>query len=249
MVTIAKYVVLIVLKSWSTLESLSIRGLGNVIDGAEAKNANIRSKKYLLHLELYFDDISEASSTEVCRKDEAVVDALQAPPNLERLVLKGYRGMSFDWMGSLTQLRKLTLEDCINCERLPPLGKLPLLESLEVRRMRGLKGWVGADIVERALKNAGVIWGVEIEKPCSSRSICQYTEVWISFRKKDILAHTTLYTECFDNTRFAARGIYENLMATGYIDLTERQGTWLQKNYELAEAGGRTGQRDDPMDN
>ncbi|KAI9162249.1 hypothetical protein LWI28_025372 [Acer negundo] len=35
--------------------SLVIRGLGNVIDGAEAKNANLRSKKYLHHLELYFD--------------------------------------------------------------------------------------------------------------------------------------------------------------------------------------------------
>ncbi|KAK3219904.1 hypothetical protein Dsin_013874 [Dipteronia sinensis] len=79
-----------------------------------------------------------------------------------------------------------------------------------------------------------------------------------------------------DNTRFAARRIYEDLMATGYIDLTkllkihqeherqssdlsfiawnstldcQRQGTWLQNNYELDEAGGRTGQRDDPIEN
>ncbi|KAI9160156.1 hypothetical protein LWI28_005629 [Acer negundo] len=121
--------------------SLEIRGLGYVRDGAEAKNANLRSKKYLLHLELYFDYRSEASSTEVSTKDEAVLEALHPTPNLEKLVLNGYRGitMSFDWMGSLTQLKKLTLEDCINCEYLPPLGKLPMLQTLEVRGMRGLK--------------------------------------------------------------------------------------------------------------
>ncbi|KAK3219900.1 hypothetical protein Dsin_013870 [Dipteronia sinensis] len=121
--------------------SLEIRGMGNVIDGAEAKNANLWSKKYLLHLKLYFDYKSEASSTEVSAKDEAVLEALHPPPNLEKLVLMGYRGitMSFDWMAPLTQLRKLTLEDCINCEHLPPLGKLPLLQTLEIRGMRGLK--------------------------------------------------------------------------------------------------------------
>ncbi|TXG68969.1 hypothetical protein EZV62_003904 [Acer yangbiense] len=78
------------------------------------------------------------------------------------------------------------------------------------------------------------------------------------------------------NQLVAARGIYQDLMATGFIDLTklleihqenkrhlsdlsfiawnatlncQRQGAWLQNNYELDEAGGRTGQRDDPMDN
>ncbi|KAI9159658.1 hypothetical protein LWI28_000691 [Acer negundo] len=121
--------------------SLVIRGLGNVIDGAEAKNANLGSKKYLLHLELNFDHKSEASSTEVCRKDEAVLEASHPTPNLEKLVLRGYRGitMSFDWMGSLTQLRELTLKDCINCEHLPPLGKLPLLQTLQISGMRSLK--------------------------------------------------------------------------------------------------------------
>ncbi|KAI9160830.1 hypothetical protein LWI28_011912 [Acer negundo] len=122
--------------------SLVIRGLGNVIDGAEAMNADLRSKKYLLDLKLYFNYKSEASSTEVCRKDEVVLEALHAPPDLETLFLTGYRGitMSFDWMASLTQLRKLTLKDCINCEHLPPLGKLPLLQYLEIRRgMRSLK--------------------------------------------------------------------------------------------------------------
>ncbi|KAK2654710.1 hypothetical protein Ddye_014566 [Dipteronia dyeriana] len=121
--------------------SLEIRGLGNVIDGAEAKNANLKSKKYLLHLKLYFDYKSEASSTEVSTKDEAVLEALHAPPNLEKLVLTCYRGitMSFYWMASLTQLRKLTLRICINCEHLPPLGRLPLLERLQIIGMRSLK--------------------------------------------------------------------------------------------------------------
>ncbi|KAI9162059.1 hypothetical protein LWI28_023389 [Acer negundo] len=108
-------------------------------NGAEAKNANLGSKKYLLHLELYFDYISEASSTEVCRKDEAVLDALHPTPNLEKLFLTGYRGMSFDWMAPLTQLRKLIIRNCIKCEHLPTLGKLPLLQTLQIRGMRSLK--------------------------------------------------------------------------------------------------------------
>ncbi|KAI9161776.1 hypothetical protein LWI28_020577 [Acer negundo] len=42
-------------------------------------------------------------------------------------------------MASLTQLRELTLKDCINCEHLSPLGKLPLLQKLRIERMRSLK--------------------------------------------------------------------------------------------------------------
>ncbi|KAK4838066.1 hypothetical protein QYF36_010687 [Acer negundo] len=68
-------------------------------------------------------------------------------------------------------------------------------------------------------------------------------------------------------TKFAAWRIYEDLMASGYIDLTKehkghssdlslnatlnflRKGTRFQNDYELHEAGRRTRQRDDPMDN
>ncbi|TXG68905.1 hypothetical protein EZV62_003840 [Acer yangbiense] len=193
------------------------------------------------------------------------------------------------------------------------------------------------DAIRETLDNAeqkmraGVIWGVEIEKPCISGSICQYTKVCVgteSCSKKFNLLQTTRLTRghgmltsetltivgdsstdakqdceieklnerdcepfrCVAVIQVAARGIYEDLMAIGYIDPTksidnitlsllrklklleihlehkwhlsdlsfiawnamlncQQQGTWLQNNYELDEAGGRTGQRDDPMDN
>ncbi|GAY66700.1 hypothetical protein CUMW_250900 [Citrus unshiu] len=40
---------------------------------------------------------------------------------------------------SLTNLRVLRLWGCRNCEHLPPLGKLPSLEDLEICRMESVK--------------------------------------------------------------------------------------------------------------
>ncbi|KAK2654739.1 hypothetical protein Ddye_014595 [Dipteronia dyeriana] len=232
--------------------SLVIKGMGNVIDGAEAKKANLMNKKYLLDLQLYFsydddddNDISEgeasssqcrlqidedeASATEVCRKDESVVEALHAPPNLEKLVLRGYRGitMSFEWMGSLTQLRELTLRDCINCEHLPPLGKLPLLERLQIIGMRGLK---------RVLPNHF------LQVTSLERLNIDYCPVFKQWAK--IYHHLPITSDSettrrnfgkaleaienvIDETRaqFAVRGIYEDLMAYGYIDFTKEYGS------------------------
>lgn len=43
------------------------------------------------------------------------------------------------WMMSLTDLRILTLSHCINCEHLPPLGKLPSLKQLYFYSMGSVK--------------------------------------------------------------------------------------------------------------
>ncbi|XP_031286188.1 probable disease resistance protein RF9 isoform X2 [Pistacia vera] len=47
--------------------------------------------------------------------------------------------MSPSWMARLTKLRELTLYKCMNCEHLPPLGKLLSLESLSIWYMGGVK--------------------------------------------------------------------------------------------------------------
>ncbi|KAL5822734.1 hypothetical protein ACOSQ3_020651 [Xanthoceras sorbifolium] len=122
--------------------SLRLEGLGRVADEAEAKNAQLVNKKNLVHLELIFNgDASETSLDEGCRKDSAVLEALQPPQNLENLRIFRCRSITLSphWMLSLTQLKSLTLGGCLKCEHLPPLGKLPRLESLSIIDMGSVK--------------------------------------------------------------------------------------------------------------
>lgn len=51
---------------------------------------------------------------------------------MKSLEIREYYGDAIDpsWMMTLTNLKKLTLHCCVNCESFPPLGKLPSLESL-----------------------------------------------------------------------------------------------------------------------
>ncbi|KAL5757762.1 hypothetical protein ACOSP7_020373 [Xanthoceras sorbifolium] len=123
--------------------SLCLEGLGRVVDEAEAKNAQLVNKKNLVHLQLIFDDddASETSLDEGCRKDSAVLEALQPPPNLESLTIRHCRSITLSphWMLSLTQLKSLVLRRNLKCEHLPPLGKLPRLESLDIGNMGSVK--------------------------------------------------------------------------------------------------------------
>ena len=74
------------------------------------------------------------------RDNEEFLEALQPSPNLEYLRIWSYKGTVFpDWMISLSNLKNLEFRLCNNCERLPPLGKLPCLESLDILEMRSLK--------------------------------------------------------------------------------------------------------------
>uniref|UniRef100_A0A2N9GG21 NB-ARC domain-containing protein n=1 Tax=Fagus sylvatica TaxID=28930 RepID=A0A2N9GG21_FAGSY len=110
--------------------SLEIRGLGNVIDVCEAKNAQLKKKIHLRYLKLYFTrEIAERMEN-----DASVLNAIEPPPNLEYLRIQLYRGttMSFNWMMSLTKLKMLELQSLEKLEHLPPLGKLPFLERLDI---------------------------------------------------------------------------------------------------------------------
>ncbi|KAK2654691.1 hypothetical protein Ddye_014547 [Dipteronia dyeriana] len=122
--------------------SLWLEGLGEVVDEAEAKNAQLMNKKNLVYLGLIFGGGSGISSVEECNKDAAVVEALQPPPNLEILRISGCRSISLSphWMVSLIHLKKLYFIWCGNCEYLPAnLGKLPRLEYLRISGMESVK--------------------------------------------------------------------------------------------------------------
>ncbi|KAL9450503.1 hypothetical protein AB3S75_012271 [Citrus x aurantiifolia] len=129
------------LKKLNLLRECWISGLGGVSDAGEARRAELEKKKNLSHLELCFDQAGRWENEE--DEDERLLEALGPPPNLKRLEIYQYRGrrnvVPINWFMSLTNLRVLVLRNCRNCEHLPPLGKLPSLESLIISTMQSVK--------------------------------------------------------------------------------------------------------------
>nr|XP_023917202.1 putative disease resistance protein RGA3 [Quercus suber] len=126
--------------------TLFISGLKNVIDFGAIENT-LKKKNHLRDLLLYFDTAEEMNNEfekeeeeeeEEMEKDVAILNALEPPPRLEFLLIGCiYKGTTLypNWMMSkLTYLKRLIIGECPNLEQLPPLGKLQLLEELEIRK-------------------------------------------------------------------------------------------------------------------
>ncbi|KAL9381294.1 hypothetical protein Peur_026951 [Populus x canadensis] len=119
---------------------LSIKDLGNVQGFTDAQNANLTRKTNLQSLSLSWREdknsiISEANS-------EDVLCALEPHSHMKKLEISGYRGSKFpDWMMELRlpNLVEISLESCMNCEHLPPFGKLRFLKHLQLKRMDTVK--------------------------------------------------------------------------------------------------------------
>ncbi|KAF9671885.1 hypothetical protein SADUNF_Sadunf12G0097000 [Salix dunnii] len=130
--------------------SLEIRNLRGGIE--DATEAQLKNKKRLLCLDLYFKHNHE---------DDILIEGLQPPSDLEKLYIDNYGGIVLpNWMMALTRLQELQLIACGNVEVLPPLGRLPNLESLKlkgvgVRRLDA--GFLGIEEVENANINKGEI--------------------------------------------------------------------------------------------
>ncbi|KAL9328445.1 hypothetical protein ACSQ67_003448 [Phaseolus vulgaris] len=126
--------------------TLRIKGLENVSNEWDSKQANLIGKKDLniLHLSWGGSANLEGSNVNV----ERVLEALEPPSSLKRFRVKGYKGRQLSsWMRNGTVLRDLVevkLLDCNNCEELPPLGKLPHLKRVEVRGMKNVK-WIDGE--------------------------------------------------------------------------------------------------------
>jgi hypothetical protein len=139
--------------------SLEIQNLrGGIEDASDAAEAQLKNKKRLRRLELYFDE----EKTELQANEGSLFEALQPPSDLEYLAIGFYGGLDLpNWMMTLTRLQELTLDVCKNVEVLPPLGRLPNLESLQlnvllkVRRLDG--GFLGIEKDENASINEGEI--------------------------------------------------------------------------------------------
>ncbi|KAL1315830.1 hypothetical protein AAHE18_15G016500 [Arachis hypogaea] len=120
---------------------LHIKGLENVQSEHDAREANLMNKKELSYLYLSWN--SDSNSNSLCISPERVLEALEPPPNLKNLGINGYRGSQFPgWVRNtniFSSLVNVILFDCNNCKQIPPLGKLPHLESLYVCGMKDVK--------------------------------------------------------------------------------------------------------------
>ncbi|CAL5436170.1 unnamed protein product [Camellia sinensis] len=125
---------------------LCIKHLERVSNPMDAKEANLVGKQNLSQLQLNWEyGLAECESqgnieseAQENVKSELVLEALQPHPNLKELVVSGYKGTHFPpWMrgSDLRNVVNIELYWCKNCLKLPPLGQLPLLRSLQVVRM------------------------------------------------------------------------------------------------------------------
>ncbi|KAL7166647.1 hypothetical protein ACSBR2_037333 [Camellia fascicularis] len=125
---------------------LCIKHLERVSYPMDGKEAILVGKQNLSQLQLIWEyGLVECESQETVEseaqenvKSELVLEALQPHPNLKELGITGYEGTRFPlWMrGSCLQnVVKIELSRCNNCLQLPPLGQLPLLQSLRIHEM------------------------------------------------------------------------------------------------------------------
>ncbi|XVE52863.1 hypothetical protein DITRI_Ditri02bG0158600 [Diplodiscus trichospermus] len=117
---------------------LQIKGLGNVTDANDAREAQLSAKTGLRHLSLL---LNSGVGQPIRNENEAsLLEALQPPPKLETLKIFSYDGRTLfpNWMMSLTMLKCVTFGWCAKWEKLPPMGKLPSLEHLNIKYM-GMK--------------------------------------------------------------------------------------------------------------
>ncbi|KAJ6735079.1 hypothetical protein OIU79_002200 [Salix purpurea] len=119
---------------------LSIKDLHNVQGLADAQNANLARKTNLQSLSLSWREDNSSKFSEANSED--VLCALEPHSNMKKLQISGYRGSKFpDWMleSRLPNLVEISLQSCMNCEHLPPFGKLRFLKHLQLRRMDTVK--------------------------------------------------------------------------------------------------------------
>ncbi|XP_062219689.1 putative disease resistance RPP13-like protein 1 [Phragmites australis] len=118
---------------------LHIRSLNNVKNAEDARGACLAAKK-LKNLSLEWckrgEDVESNDSIFVA---EEVLEALEPHILLRELNIKGYYGLKFpSWIGNHSQsnLDSITLDNCYDCEKLPPLGVLPALRCLFIQNLR-----------------------------------------------------------------------------------------------------------------
>ncbi|KAL3749228.1 hypothetical protein ACJRO7_010341 [Eucalyptus globulus] len=124
--------------------TLSIKNLDSVTDVVEeSKAANLREKHSLEVLVLSWDIFNITDEAIITKRDEALLDGLRPPDNLQELIIDGYNGESFPmWMTELPNLVELKLAWCKRCKHFPQFG-LSKLKRLDISGMNSLEYLLG----------------------------------------------------------------------------------------------------------
>nr|GMC88511.1 putative disease resistance protein RGA3 [Ipomoea batatas]GME03108.1 putative disease resistance protein RGA3 [Ipomoea batatas] len=150
--------------------------LNNAADVEEAEKAELRNKKHIKELCLDFSPGVDVGMD--------VMEALEPPPELQTLQLIRYGGTHFpSWITlSLDNLRILKIYGCRNCSSLPPLGKLPSLETLFIWDMKELR-YVGREFL-----GVAEVGGVAFPKLKKLEFYdCPEWEEWDDFKQEAII--------------------------------------------------------------
>ncbi|XP_042476219.1 putative disease resistance RPP13-like protein 1 [Macadamia integrifolia] len=123
---------------WQLEGTLSICSLQNVIDPLDAREADLMNKPKIDELELRWDGRGD--------REVEVLEGLQPHTYLKSLHIHNYHGLTFPrWLmidlPSYNKLVSLTLSSFRECQILPQIGELPLLESLCIKDMLELEEW------------------------------------------------------------------------------------------------------------
>ncbi|KAK3432569.1 hypothetical protein EUGRSUZ_B00927 [Eucalyptus grandis] len=124
--------------------TLSIKNLDSVTNVVEeSKAANLREKHSLEVLVLSWDIFNITDEAIITKRDEALLDGLRPPDNLQELIIDGYNGESFPmWMTELPNLVELKLAWCKRCKHFPQFG-LSKLKRLDISGMNSLEYLLG----------------------------------------------------------------------------------------------------------
>ncbi|CAL1409138.1 unnamed protein product [Linum trigynum] len=126
---------------------LAIKGLGN----SESPRTGVYVLNEKLHLQSLVldwsrdddigDDVHDVTSLSI--HDEGILEMLKPHFNLKKLAIqRGYGGVKIpNWLSGLTNLVEFSLQDCEQCEYLPPqIQQMPSLKRLTIRNCPLLKG-------------------------------------------------------------------------------------------------------------
>ena len=118
--------------------SLSICNLENIWNSLDALEADLKNKTYLVALTLEWEWNRNFIDS---KKEEEVIENLQPSKNLKELSIIRYGGKRFpNWLldNSLWNMVSLKLVECESCQLLPPLGLLPFLKVLKIKKLDGI---------------------------------------------------------------------------------------------------------------
>lgn len=115
--------------------------LNDIFSVEEARNACLTKQRiYMLHLEWETSSLRPPIDDTNGEADE-VLECLQPNASLNKLVIRGYRGMKLaEWLCSplYSNLISIKLDLCPNCKFLPALGQLPYLMELHLERLNSI---------------------------------------------------------------------------------------------------------------